>query len=330
MGGCSRKTRLATGFTLVELLVVIAIIGILIALLLPAVQAAREAARRAQCSNNLKQLALGLHNYHDVYKSFPSGFIRDRTREVTPYVEEGKHGCWAWSAMLLPFIELQTLHDVLDVGIVPPHQAAADATRLAAMQRPIPAFRCPSDTAPDLNSDQQVPNGTGGNSNCDSGCVPIATANYIGANHSWDLERDAWNGFMGDARNNPTIRAATMAQITDGTSNTFALGERAWLLDGQKLQAAVALMTNGDSEAHSDQGSVYALGCGRYRLNCTDSDNCARGFSSMHPGGAQFAMIDGSVRFISETIDHNTTGSTIDSTYERLIAIADGQSVGEY
>ncbi len=126
------------------------------------------------------------------------------------------------------------------------------------------------------------------------------------------------------------VQAATMAHITDGTSNTFALGERAWQLSGRPLQAAVALMTNGDSDAHSEQGSVYALGCGRYRLNCTDSDACARGFSSRHPGGSQFALVDGSVRFVNEHIDHNTSDSTIDSTYERLISINDGQSVGEY
>lgn len=207
--------------------------------------------------------------------------------------------------------------------------AAADATRLDVMQRPIAAFRCPSDTAPDLNADQQVPNGGSGDGNCDSGCVPIATSNYVGSNHSWDLERETWNGIMGKGQDS-RVKAATMAHITDGTSNTFALGERAWLLDERKLQAATALMTNGDSEANSNQGVVYAMGCGRYRLNCTDSDNCARGFSSMHPGGAQFALVDGSVRFISETIDHNTTSDVIDSTYERLISIDDGQPVGEY
>ncbi len=323
----SRSSR--WGFTLVELLVVIAIIGILIALLLPAVQAAREAARRAQCSNNLKQLALGLHNYHDIYKSFPSGHLQDRQSEAAASCVEGTQGCWAWSALLLPFVELQTLHDALNVGIMTAHGAAADATRLRAMQQRIGAFRCPSDTAPDLNTDQQVPNGSGSDANCTSGCVSIATANYIGSNHSWDLERETWNGFMGKAQGS-TVKAATMARITDGTSNTLALCVRAWLLNGRKLQAATALMTNGDSEANSDQGSVYAQGCGRFRLNCTDSANCARGFSSMHPGGAQFALVDGSVRFISETIDHNTTSDTIDSTYERLISINDGQPVGEY
>jgi hypothetical protein len=230
---------------------------------------------------------------------------------------------------VLPFIELQTLHDKLDVGRTTAHGAAADATRLSAMQQRINAFRCPSDTAPDLNTDQQVPKGGGGDANCTTGCVAIATSNYVGSNHSWDLNRTSWNGFMGKAQNSP-IRATTMAQITDGTSNTFALGERAWLLKGRKLQAAVALMTNGDSDAHSDQGSVYGQGCGRYRLNCTDSDNCARAFSSMHPGGALFALVDGSVRFVSETIDHNTTDATVDSTYERLISIADGQPVGNY
>lgn len=329
MGEDCRHTRDRAGFTLVELLVVIAIIGILIALLLPAVQAAREAARRSQCSNNLKQLALGLHNYHDVYRSFPSGAIQDGKQIRDGLCNEGTHGCWAWTAFLLPFVEQQTLHDTLGVGITPAHMAAADATKLAVMQRPIPTLRCPSDTAPDLNSDQQVPNGSGSDVNCATGCVPIATANYVGSNHSWDLNRYTWNGLMG-TRTTDAVQPTTMAQILDGTSNSFALGERAWLLGDRKLQAAVALMTNGDSDVSSDQGSVYAMGCGRYRLNCTDRAECARGFSSRHPGGSQFAMIDGSVRFVSETIDHNTSTDAVDSTFERLISIKDGQPVGEY
>jgi prepilin-type N-terminal cleavage/methylation domain-containing protein len=320
------RSTSAAAFTLVELLVVMAIMGSLVAMLLPAVQSAREAARRSECANHLKQLTLGLHNYHEVYRSFPSGFIKDRQQEAAHWCEEGKHGCWAWSAFLLPFVEQQTLHDAIDVGNSPAHVATANATRLRAMQTRLSLFRCPSDTAPDLNTDQQVPNGTGADPNCTSGCVAIATSNYVGSNHAWDLNRDSWNGFMGRAQGN-SVQAATMAHITDGTSNTFALGERAWLLKGRKLQAATALITNGDSSADSNQGSVYALGCGRYRLNCTDSDNCARGFSSLHPGGSQFALVDGSVRFISENIDHNTIDATIDSTYERLISIADGQPV---
>ncbi len=332
---CRRTTRdgkregLRGGFTLVELLVVMGVIGSMVAVLLPAVQAAREAARRAECANHLKQLSLGLHNYHAVYNSFPAGFLKDWQQEAVHWSEEGRNGCWAWSAMLLPFVEQQTLHDVLDVGKVPAHVAVADPARRSAMQKRISLFRCPSDTAPELNTDQQVPYGAAGDPNCTSGCVPIATSNYVGSNHSWDLNRTSWNGFMGRAQGNP-VQVTTMAQITDGTSNTFALGERAWQLNGRPLQAAVALMTNGDSEAHSDQGSVYAVGCGRYRLNCTDSDACARGFSSRHPGGSQFALVDGSVRFVNEHIDHNTSDATIDSTYERLISINDGQSVGEY
>lgn len=317
------------GFTLVELLVVIGVIGSMVAVLLPAVQAAREAARRAQCANHLKQLTLGLHNYHTVYNSFPSGFLKDQQQEAVSWCEEGKHACWAWTAMLLPFVEQQTLHDALDVSRIPAHVATADAARLQAMQKRIGLFRCPSDTAPDLNSEQQVPHGTAADPDCNSGCMTIATSNYVGSNHSWDLNRTSWNGFMGRAQDSP-VKAATMAHVTDGTSNTFALGERAWRLSGRKLQAAVILMTNGDSDAHSEQGSVYALGCGRYRLNCSDSDNCARGFSSLHPGGAQFALVDGSVRFVNENIDHNTSSATIDSTYERLISISDGQPVDEY
>jgi prepilin-type processing-associated H-X9-DG protein len=198
------------------------------------------------------------------------------------------------------------------------------------MQQALPAFRCPSDTAPPLNTDQRVPNGGAGDVNCTTGCVEIATANYIVSNHSWDLERETPNGLFGKSTGGgaPHI-AKPIGDVFDGTSNTFILGERTWILNNVKLQAAVALAANGDSEANSNQGLVYAMGCGRYPMNCI-ATNCDRGFSGIHPGGAMFAMVDGSVRFVSENIDHNTTNATVDSVYERLIAIADGQPIGDF
>src|SRR5688572_27645245 len=106
------KLRLSRGFTLVELLVVIAIIGILVALLLPAVQAAREAARRMQCGNNLKQIGISIHNYHDTYKSFPSGWICPSVATGAMAVDQES---WGWSSLILPFMEQQALHDQLGV-----------------------------------------------------------------------------------------------------------------------------------------------------------------------------------------------------------------------
>lgn len=320
---CSYVRRRA--FTLVELLVVIAIIGILIGLLLPAVQAAREAARRSQCTNNLKQLMLAFHNYHDQWNLFPPGLVTMGNWAATSNCPEGQCGSWTWGAYILPYCEQGSLYETLRPTMVPADAAIQPNDVYQTVQRPLAVFRCPSDTGPNTNSERKVPRiGATGNADCTSGCVEVFLANYVGSNNSYDLNRvDQFNGFSCYS----SKRCKGMKHVTDGTSNTFALGERAWQLAGLRLRAAVAVMANGDTESHSRQGLVYAMAAGRWPLNCTVVPECDRGFSSQHPGGANFAMVDGSVRFISNTIDHNNATTEVDSTYERLIAIADGQSV---
>ncbi|MEM1063592.1 MAG: DUF1559 domain-containing protein, partial [Planctomycetota bacterium] len=154
---CSRR-----GFTLIELLVVIAIIAIIVALLLPAVQQAREAARRTACKNNLKQLGLAAHNYHDVYLMFPPGGMSGRTNAIfNERAEEGcigvaafgvaRDGAWIWPVFLMPFLEIDAAFETLQVGPLIPQQAfelpEADIVREADYS----VFRCPSDAAPKLN-----------------------------------------------------------------------------------------------------------------------------------------------------------------------------------
>ena len=145
------------GFTLIELLVVIAIIAILIALLLPAVQQAREAARRTQCKNNLKQIGLAMHNYHDVYLGFPPGYMN-----TAPYHANGNgpisgnYSQWVWGAMILPYIDQAPLYSRLQVGDIRLADALTaggpyDSTDLLAT--PLTAFMCPSDVGPATNSD---------------------------------------------------------------------------------------------------------------------------------------------------------------------------------
>ena len=338
-----RSRSRSTGFTLVELLVVIAIIGILVGLLLPAVQAAREAARRMQCQNSLKQLGLAAHNYHDVHNAFPSGQPRNLNAEPLGAVwgNEGVNACWTWSSLILPFVEQTALHGQINTDRLLAHQALADPARLKLMQQPVSVFRCASDTGPALNAYRQVPNGGSGNIDCTTGCVQVATSNYIGTNDSYDIYRSLFAGQRtGNGVFDQTIikKKVSFKNISDGTSNTLLIGERAYTLSGINgvftSGAAVVFGTNGDSDQTNQQGMVYAMGAGRWPINCT-SAGCQRGFSSRHTGGTQFVFCDGSVRFISQSIDHNPSTDTVlvptlDSVYERLIAIDDGLVVGEF
>ncbi len=337
------------GFTLIELLVVIAIIAILIALLLPAVQQAREAARRTQCKNNLKQFGLAMHNYLDVFGTFPIGCPRDFDAGPLGLVwgTEGSNGMWMWGAAILPYIEQKGISDRIETGRLLSFQAAANPAILEVMRQPLAVFRCPSDPGPPLNAFRQVGNGGSGNANCTTGCVSIATSNYIGTNDSYDIQRThgtdpatatgrPWNGMFGSSIR---VRPRRIADVSDGTSNTLLVGERAYTLGGRTgaftAGAGVIYMTNGDSERANQQGLVYGMGAGRFPLNCTHTADCSRGFSSTHVGGAHFTFGDGSVRFLSENVDHEPSTDTIpiptmDSVYERLIAIADGLPVGEF
>ncbi|QDT65133.1 DUF1559 domain-containing protein [Calycomorphotria hydatis] len=355
---------LQRGFTLIELLVVIAIIAILIALLLPAVQQAREAARRSQCKNNLKQLGLALHNYHDSYRMFPAGSYIATNNGVIDGVE-GRDGAWSWQAMVLPYLEQAPLYKKLNPGPVEVQDAVANASTLAEMQKPISVFRCPSDVAPDLNSYLLLPDGNGSDRDCGSDCEEVATSNYVGMNHSNNLERVNANGMFVWADNrggggtlaDNRITKIRIRDVTDGLSNTIAVGERAWELDdasgGKKgLHAGVVFGANGNtdiSDTNSNEGLIYNMGTARFEINCITTF-CERGFSSLHVGGAQFLLGDGAVVFISENVDHvrnyNTTsnpgatsyhdGSTeisngyVDGVYERLAAINDGGVVGEF
>jgi prepilin-type N-terminal cleavage/methylation domain-containing protein/prepilin-type processing-associated H-X9-DG protein len=356
------------GFTLVELLVVIAIIGILIALLLPAVQAAREAARRMQCSNNLKQLALGVHNYHDTFKSFPSGYICPADQAHNALGHYPSHV--GWGGLILPFVEQKTTSDQLSIGAgIALHENLADPNRLKALQTPLTSFVCPSDTGPALNDyngdqyfldktvppagdyggdyanqswkwyDWRLPNGTDK--------IAIAKSNYVGVT-------------CGSFTTTPSIETPGKAKptgvfwqnshvglrdITDGTSNTFMLGERAWKYKNVIAGAANAIGFSSETNQQDANGGIKSnscavLGYGYYGINSTRMRlmHMVRAFSSSHPGGAHFAMCDGSVRFIGDTIDDNWGTSSdmggpeiwVDSTFERLISKNDGQVVGEF
>lgn len=344
------------GFTLIELLVVIAIIAILVALLLPAVQQAREAARRSTCKNNLKQLGIALHNYHDTFSVFPMGWW-DRWSATGQNV--GDDGHWGWGTYILPYMEQGPLYDQLAPGDNNPTAnnlagtlAAAinDGTLLAAMQNGIASYRCPSDPTGPINPDQQI----GGQS--------LATSNYVAshgsgtfgfpnnAGGSWkapdgatSVSQDFSNGMFG------RMFCVKMRDITDGTSNSIAIGERAQSVStgggSSRLCRASVVFGMRDNDRNATSWGPYVNhGAGKYGLNSTagplgggdSKDMCAGGFSSKHRGGAQFVMADGGVRFISENINHDfgEVGGggpwDVDTTFEFLLGINDGNSVGEF
>ena len=271
--------RRKTGFTLVELLVVIAIIGILIALLLPAVQAAREAARRMQCSNNEKNIGLGLLNYHDTHGVFPPGTM-------------GTGTSWSWSARILPFMEVGDIHKQIDFSHNYNEHATSGPVAInnRAMKTFVSTYICPSAPEPYLIA-------------CCGG-IPgdddAAETNYSAVATHRDGEKPVDDVFYArdlDGTGILYLNSATkIRDVTDGTSSTF-------------LVAECDLDQNDPYNPGSSQhwGKIWAsenrVTTG-YGIN-SDWGHVKAPVRSRHPGGAQFLFADGHVQFISETIDQD-------------------------
>jgi len=315
--------RITRGFTLIELLVVIAIIAILIALLLPAVQQAREAARRTQCKNHLKQIGLALHNYHDVYNRLPPGWLNDPALGLPAAPHPSRY---AWPVHLLPMIEQAALHDQLN-----PQNDLIDALKipekLALMRQPLSIFRCPSDTGPAVNDAREMnDNGT---------AYQVALSNYVGAYHAGGIDTQSPANGIFFLNSSVGFR-----DIPDGLSNTIVVSERAYDLGGGiRCGAGVIVGTRGIAVANTDRvHSVVFSGKGMINSidtsNSTNNNSCLMGVSSMHPGGVQVALGDGSVRFLNENIDQKPDVQrqipVVDSLYEYLIGRNDGFVVGEF
>ncbi len=305
------------GFTLIELLVVIAIIAILIALLLPAVQQAREAARRTQCKNNLKQLGLALHNYHDTVNVFPWGFDERET---------------LWSAMILPQIEQTNLYNTLvwqEGTIGNWNHAGGPNTKACATI--VEGFRCPS-----------MPLGPRDNESI-PGRVPVSYRACAGSMISSDDASTRPAGFNTVAfksleENNLDgifygCSSIRMRDITDGTSNTIMVGESRtseYSKDGQQMDYwQFGSPQSGGWNINSTGGTEYTEGLG----SCVVKPNAnldltmngvlmEMAFGSYHIGGAQYTLADGSVRFISENIDLGV--------YRALGTRGGGEVVGEF
>jgi prepilin-type N-terminal cleavage/methylation domain-containing protein len=295
-GGSFRGRR---GFTLVELLVVITIIGILIALLLPAVQAAREAARRSQCANNEKQIALALLNYHDSFTSFPPGLVSGWG--------------YSWGAYILAQVEHSALADqiVWGPGPTPP---ANDPTATALMCIQIAAFRCPTEAESPVEDTLVLPGDP-------TPAVPRFKTNYLG-NSGSDASTDAFatppaidmsdsNGVLLVSLYDGPWRTIKMADITDGSSNTFLVGEAIYSSNsgegsatGQRFSFYHPQCHMGASNASTDFSQC--LGSCFFRPNTKESEPAFDvSFSSYHSGGCQMSRCDGSVSFMAEGTDIN-------------------------
>lgn len=310
------KTK-SRGFTLIELLVVIAIIAILIALLLPAVQQAREAARRTQCKNNLKQLGLAMHNYHDTTGVFPFGWDARET---------------LWSAMILPQIEQTNLYNTLvwQEGTIG-NWNHPDGPNTKACATVVEAFRCPSmPLQPRDNEDipGRVPVSyrACGGSMISSDDASTRPAGYNTAAFKSLEENDLDGMFYGCSR-------TKMRDITDGTSNTILIGESrtsTYSKDSQQMDYwQFGAPQTGNWNLNGNGGTEYSEGVGscvvkpNANLDLTLSGVLMEmAFGSYHVGGAQYVLSDGSVRFISENIDLNV--------YRSLGTRAGGEVIGEF
>lgn len=272
-------------FTLVELLVVIAIIGILIGMLLPAVQQVREAARRIQCANNIRQMGLAVMNYESAHRQFPPGWI---TADGMPISEPG----WGWSAVILPFMEGQNIHRLIDFDV-----AIDDPMHLDAIQNVVPTFLCPSETIPKVvNLDVHIEHDHGDDGDDlvahdvdhDHGELWASRTNYSGVFGSIEIEANPSNG-NGAFFANSKVR---FADIMDGTSHTFIIGERtsefgpiSWIGVVPELEEPLSRIVGAADHAPNDHEGHF------------------EDFRSYHPGGVNVALADGSAHFISNTID---------------------------
>lgn len=347
------------GFTLVELLVVIAIIGVLVALLLPAVQAAREAARRAQCQSTIKNIALAVLNYESANNELPVGVVSQAVDSEA----------WSWSTLTLPYLEQQATYNRLRPS--PRYMAPPDGARsgkrnlcdlfiaaktspqeLEPLQTPLSIFRCSSDTTPDLVPFDGTPRNSrmsdtgqwerhfnGTNSLQLTPQFTPSTSNYVGSRGFVDVSCGCqypncsatnWVGDPKQCEGNGVFNGlvpVNLKQITDGTSSTFMIGER----DSYCLSATWIGVRN--PPGANMLGISWSLGRVSLKLNHSetgDHDTCTEGFSSKHPGGANFAHCDGSVAFISDDIDYNDAENSPDLPVEYFQGVKGGETIGAY
>ncbi len=304
-----RRSAVHGGFTLIELLVVIAIIAILIALLLPAVQQAREAARRASCKNNMRQIALALHNYQSTHLVFPMGVLG-----TSGSTSDG-HLLTTWQTMILPYIEQTTLNDQYDFNVRFDH-----ANNAEVVNQTVSTYLCPSQPKDQLVDELYGP------------------SHYAAAAGTSPGEDD---GIL------YPLSSTRFRDVTDGTSNTLAAGEIGFEFGGWARGAINAGGgssgggggggggSGGGSGGGGGQGFARGVlrwwkaapNCALPGMNppettCSDSSERRFQFASTHEGGCHFSLADGSGRFISEHIDVEL--------FRSLFTLQGGEVLGEY
>ncbi len=311
-----RARSARTAFTLIELLVVIAVIGILIGLLLPAVQKVREAAARIKCANNLHQIGLALHGYHDAVNGLPPGYAAsaayfDGATDTSPG--------WGWAAFLLPYAEQGNLYQ--SIHFDQPVESAANA---GAVQTMLPLFLCPSDQTPTSAFAVTDPFG--------APVALMAPSSYAACVGGDESDVFALTGLGVFYRNSQTH----FTDITDGLSETILVGDKAWS-NAEGVWAGApsgAVLRRGPRNPNPGSGAAFypasALVLSHSHLNnpTTDTDGGLDDFSSNHVGGSNFLFADGSVHFIRSIPGDAPTGYTPDSlAFQALGTRANGEVV---
>jgi prepilin-type N-terminal cleavage/methylation domain-containing protein len=319
----------ARGFTLIELLVVIAIIAILIALLLPAVQQAREAARRTQCRNNLKQFGLAIHNYNDNFNKFPigqqhrghfDGVLDVAGTPATGVTPDGGSG-FGWTTYLLPYMDQAPLYNKFDTSYPLSNtnfpQSVSNATLAATA---LPYARCPSDIAPNAQNTGAVG---------EVGAIrPQATASYKGSAGSYNGNQGRWPYSNQDRTNGIMFRDSAVAfrDVTDGLSNQILVGEVTWDVRAGGTTNTRFFGAVDPALGYASGNSNRLMADGEHGINlpylpgAAPTGNDAErnlSFSSLHVGGAHFLFGDGSVRFLSENIQNTAFPWDVNNVNDR-------------
>lgn len=355
----ARKRR--RGFTLIELMVVIAIISTLISLLLPAVQQAREAARRTQCRNNLRQLGLALHNYHDMHSMFPAGYYSYQTRDgngpasarIDPETWDAGPG-WGWGVMLLPHLDQGAIAKLLK-----PEQPIWDPTYADLIQTQLSVFLCPTasggdhefivrgeDGSPLLIDGRQIRLGRShyvashGQESCWGECGASRTGEIFTNIYTSETRRVVINGDVSQVADGPFFRNSDtrFRDVSDGTSNTIFLGEHSSSLSEKTWVGVVPGAFTHPAFSSPENGPDAAATLTLVHAGPSGGELDITGFPIIHPvnfptfhvgqmysehvGGGHVCMGDGSVRFINESIDL--------ITFAELSSMGEGDVAGEF